>query len=223
MQPSCKATIAFRSCCFSTLYGSKWVATSAAHDARTFAFRVSVPSTGRSGLQRQVRIASKCAVAQFQYPLRVEVGCNEVAATCSGSLSVCFSTLYGSKWVATPETAPPRGKESCFSTLYGSKWVATRLAPVDLGVCLRFQYPLRVEVGCNLALGAVVAAWSPVSVPSTGRSGLQRGQSARDVNSVTVSVPSTGRSGLQLPDRARAPARCTWVSVPSTGRSGLQP
>ena len=36
-----------------------------------------------------------------------------------------------------------------FSTLYGSKWVATRAAGVGVARILTFQYPLRVEVGCN--------------------------------------------------------------------------
>ena len=63
---------------------------------------------------------------------------------------------------------------------------------------LRFQYPLRVEVGCNpssLVGGKIDTA---VSVPSTGRSGLQPQMIRNGYNGdVKVSVPSTGRSGLQ--------------------------
>ena len=37
----------------------------------------------------------------FQYPLRVEVGCNDNAASVTALNTNFFSTLYGSKWVAT--------------------------------------------------------------------------------------------------------------------------
>ena len=84
---------------FSTLYGSKWVA------------------TFLGGLRAAPRLA-------FQYPLRVEVGCNCFIMTDSDEAGESFSTLYGSKWVAT-------------------HWEA---------------------------LASVLTA---VSVPSTGRSGLQ--------------------------------------------------
>ena len=40
--------------------------------------------------------------------------------------SYCFSTLYGSKWVATCDRCMRTGRRASFSTLYGSKWVATR-------------------------------------------------------------------------------------------------
>ena len=36
-----------------------------------------------------------------------------------------------------------------FSTLYGSKWVATTSETCITIVPPMFQYPLRVEVGCN--------------------------------------------------------------------------
>ena len=157
----------------------------------------------------------------FQYPLRVEVGCN--------------MEIDGVLWTD-----------------------------------VRFQYPLRVEVGCN-----ALRFWSTltsfiVSVPSTGRSGLQPRTRLSAPNSHTrfstlygskwvathrlhtvralfghVSVPSTGRSGLQLthldfyarlracfstlygskwvaPHSWRVPPASAGVSVPSTGRSGLQ-
>ena len=38
---------------------------------------------------------------------------------------VSFSTLYGSKWVATWHAQCFDWEVQCFSTLYGSKWVAT--------------------------------------------------------------------------------------------------
>ena len=88
---------------------------------------VSVPSTGRSGLQ----------------PKR------------SGCLRVChsgFSTLYGSKWVATGCSMLANDLNIVsFSTLYGSKWVATVSWIRHVYNREQFQYPLRVEVGCNRA------------------------------------------------------------------------
>ena len=62
--------------CFSTLYGSKWVATHRRPTINCNSLRVSVPSTGRSGLQLNVRARRAEHMQQFQYPLRVEVGCN---------------------------------------------------------------------------------------------------------------------------------------------------
>ena len=132
--------------------------------------RVSVPSTGRSGLQVQfstkyeprfkfqcpLRVEVGCNILlgrhqgssyQFQYPLRVEVGCNEL---CHITAQFCSMFQYPlrvevgcklSTW-----TGASRG--SGFSTLYGSKWVATWLYMEGAGLM-------------------------PVSVPSTGRSGLQ--------------------------------------------------
>ena len=162
---------------FSTLYGSKWVATPALCSfSHAQSSSVSVPSTGRSGLQPEALEPLLQTLEVFQYPLRVEVGCNPAADALSDSSTLCFSTLYGSKWVATLDGVY-LGEEpsACFSTLYGSKWVATPsgrarakrffnvsvpstgrsgLQPSNLGCrhyfVLEFQYPLRVEVGCNL-------------------------------------------------------------------------
>ena len=113
--------------CFSTLYGSKWVAT-------------------------WVTSLFSLYIIQFQYPLRVEVGCNDKAESieagrswvsvpstgrsglqralsyASKYIAKGFSTLYGSKWVATRNHRRTRHHPSCFSTLYGSKWVATKLS-----------------------------------------------------------------------------------------------
>ena len=96
------------------------------------------------------------------------------------SFRVCFSTLYGSKWVATLLGSgsgcagtkfqyPLRVEVGCksmeaqatdkvysFSTLYGSKWVATKQARKASVRFNQFQYPLRVEVGCNRCLRASV-------------------------------------------------------------------
>ena len=137
------------------------------------AYHVSVPSTGRSGLQRGVDV----------FPALMDTG---------------FSTLYGSKWVATMGLACPAVTAAGFSTLYGSKWVATE--PV-----------LQVTVAAQI-----------VSVPSTGRSGLQRQHTCRQRSLgscfstlygskwvATYAVPVQGGQGGK-------------VSVPSTGRSGLQ-
>ena len=60
-----------------------------------------------------------------------------------------------------------------FSTLYGSKWVATGGVARRKATTNRFQYPLRVEVGCNWEGDSVGGFAGTVSVPSTGRSGLQ--------------------------------------------------
>ena len=133
-----------------------------------------------------------------------------------------------------------------FSTLYGSKWVATLRCFTRNCNAFMFQYPLRVEVGCNVGSQGVPSDPAPVSVPSTGRSGLQPNalldhamldQSFSTlygskwvatfsthvhlVVRAAVSVPSTGRSGLQLPLFTLC-LKPPHVSVPSTGRSGLQ-
>ena len=134
----------------------------------------------------------------FQYPLRVEVGCNLLIAL---ALKPCVRS---------------------FSTLYGSKWVATRYLVLALVLPAEFQYPLRVEVGCNLDATPSPEALKEVSVPSTGRSGLQLSRVSEVINGQRVSVPSTGRSGLQ-PREIFERHALIEVSVPSTGRSGLQP
>ena len=135
-----------------------------------------------------------------------------------------FSTLYGSKWVATCSNLNSGASPSTsFSTLYGSKWVATGAALTSTAPRLLFQYPLRVEVGCNMAMAAQGKAHTKVSVPSTGRSGLQPHLFASSSCCVT---------GFQYP--LRVEVGCNQdnqdegltgldVSVPSTGRSGLQP
>ena len=112
-------------------------------------------------------------------------------------INFSFSTLYGSKWVATTVARSQTQPGRCFSTLYGSKWVATRRTIVQRVNFQQFQYPLRVEVGCNCAERMRWQSVPRVSVPSTGRSGLQprRGRALKRV--APVSVPSTGRSGLQ--------------------------
>ena len=146
----------------------------------------------------------------FQYPLRVEVGCNPYAAVAQDVKDSSFSTLYGSKWVATRYAAVAQDvKDSSFSTLYGSKWVATRSTLYQRSYTMRvsvpstgrsglqpqgalwrtkrgnrFQYPLRVEVGCNSVQLFAVFPLYHVSVPSTGRSGLQPSESAAHLDYV---------------------------------------
>ena len=156
---------------FSTLYGSKWVATDH-RSANPIKIRVSVPSTGRSGLQ--LPKASRGAEAQLR-----------------------FSTLYGSKWVATKSDRGELRAVASFSTLYGSKWVATHP---------RFRL--------KLPLGGFSTLYGSKWVATVGTS-------RHFINDSRVSVPSTGRSGLQHYGRRwNCPSRL--VSVPSTGRSGLQ-
>ena len=191
------------------------------------------------------------------------------SAAVNFSLVLGFSTLYGSKWVAAMRGSCSRMVLSGFSTLYGSKWVAVGLVGWDDCRRGRFQYPLRVEVGCRsvchtefvalrafqyplrVEVGCSWLAWGfeltalTVSVPSTGRSGLQlKPQRIRFIRNsgfstlygskwvaedfwlprnveLHVSVPSTGRSGLQQISE-RLCCKSYTVSVPSTGRSGLQ-
>ena len=182
---------------------------------------VSVPSTGRSGLQLSCRSLRE-------------------------NLSTGFSTLYGSKWVATcllsnfpvaclkvsvPSTGRSGlqliistntcGSSSGFSTLYGSKWVATQL---DLGkhtMPSTFQYPLRVEVGCNLSMAQGQPTRAYVSVPSTGRSGLQVRYSSVSGRFGVFQYPLRVEVGCNPAEGSRRFA-VNKVSVPSTGRSGLQ-
>ena len=204
---------------FSTLYGSKWVATAASKLEHETRLCVSVPSTGRSGLQQTVTTHSFRPISfstlygsKWVATSRVNLGtvCLQVSVPSTGrsglqlrNLSsvvrfmLSFSTLYGSKWVATDAVMLEVSASLSFSTLYGSKWVAT--------ICL----PKRLLVTTQ------------VSVPSTGRSGLQRSSLLAVLGTIRVSVPSTGRSGLQ-PTTTAQPDRRFVVSVPSTGRSGLQ-
>ena len=133
----------------------------------------------------------------FQYPLRVEVGCNlRQRRRASGALQVSVPSTGRSglqpqptlgrgsgKSVSVPSTGRSglqrRGATTVvlpsrsFSTLYGSKWVATAKQLHIAHARVRFQYPLRVEVGCNLLCVVRASAPIAVSVPSTGRSGLQ--------------------------------------------------
>ena len=110
---------------FSTLYGSKWVATEKAFP------HLLMPRPG------------------FQYPLRVEVGCNALM-TCTAALTLAFQY-------------PLRVEVGCnVETTSVDRWT------------VGFQYPLRVEVGCNSVNASRAIARIRVSVPSTGRSGLQR-------------------------------------------------
>ena len=110
---------------------------------------VSVPSTGRSGLQLEIKRSCTQRYFLFQYPLRVEVGCNPYVV-----LRVGVSEKF---------QYPLRVEVGCNMIA----WVTSQRQKV-------FQYPLRVEVGCNrLVVPRHLLGWV-VSVPSTGRSGLQR-------------------------------------------------
>ena len=185
------------------------------------------------------------ATSAFQYPLQVEVGCNRrvsgngealarvsVPSTGRSGLQRGYTLM---KKVGYEVSVPSTGRSGlqhrptllrsgvcqCFSTLYGSKWVATVPSPLDSIPGQEFQYPLRVEVGCNDTAARRRNECVAVSVPSTGRSGLQLRCALRQVRECCVSVPSTGRSGLQLQPLHKC-RRVMQVSVPSTGRSGLQ-
>ena len=109
---------------FSTLYGSKWVATTPALIHAALTSQVSVPSTGRSGLQHYDSLLIK--------------PCHKVSVPSTGRSGL------------QPRFIPGVGTVYWrFSTLYGSKWVATTLLMVTFREGLKFQYPLRVEVDCN--------------------------------------------------------------------------
>ena len=109
----------------------------------------------------------------------------------------------------------------CFSTLYGSKWVAIVVSSAWGALCKKFQYPLRVEVGCNHSSGADALKTLQVSVPSTGRSGLQAGKCALNLRVFTFQYPLRVEVGCNRHGLKHLPRTC-YVSVPSTGRSGLQ-
>ena len=160
---------------FSTLYGSKWVATSIDGPYYTNTRQVSVPSTGRSGLQQEFGLGGCCEnmcfstlygskwvatphapsvrdrSCMFQYPLRVEVGCNANRRCSSVSLKAFQYPLRVEVGCNSGNAHCPPPSSRGFSTLYGSKWVATSALRTTPQQRLRFQYPLRVEVGCNRA------------------------------------------------------------------------
>ena len=133
-----------------------------------------------------------------------------------------FSTLYGSKWVATITVSSRIRSSWGFSTLYGSKWVATKSAHEVAGVFDEFQYPLRVEVGCNEWTLAGSGLSTKVSVPSTGRSGLQQRANWEALAFVISFSTLYGSKWVATRCYSGACVRSTLVSVPSTGRSGLQ-
>ena len=110
---------------------------------------------------------------KFQYPLRVEVGCN------------------------------PRKGRKPFHHLQdsfpspGRRGLQLASAFLDNYDRYEFQYPLRVEVGCNLSCVVVERGAFMFQYPlrvEVGCNGLGWAVNERKVH---VSVPSTGRSGLQ--------------------------
>ena len=158
---------------FSTLYGSKWVATGHNATSRRTAIWFQYPLRVEVGCNPIRRIGAVCRNG-FQYPLRVEVGCNGCQRAPRARHAGCFSTLYGSKWVATYLVG--RGSEPIKVSV-----PSTGRSGLQLGVDFcqaelldRFQYPLRVEVGCNTTPEWHLPMVCMVSVPSTGRSGLQQ-------------------------------------------------
>ena len=184
-------------------------------------FVVSVPSTGRSGLQPAARrsaealdrgfstlygskwVATACSShtrhhSQFQYPLRVEVGCNEVEIW---TLLKCYLVSVPSTGRSGLQPGRLVGWISCysgFSTLYGSKWVATGARDAHRVQTVRFQYPLRVEVGCNRCSQCLSSQALWFQYPLRVEVGCNLSECAGSPCRGAVSVPSTGRSGLQL-------------------------
>ena len=191
-------------------------------DAR--AVHVSVPSTGRSGLQPE-RTALLTRQAQVSVPSTGRSGLQQCSA--SQALQRCT--------VSVPSTG--RSGLQPHGNFHQNEpfWVSvpsTGRSGLQRAMCVwrhtsneRFQYPLRVEVGCNHNVCPGAAHHSRVSVPSTGRSGLQPQACLARQGLVCVSVPSTGRSGLQQVSQAilrRAP-KCfstlygsKWVATRKT-------
>ena len=109
---------------FSTLYGSKWVATVHPGIGALALPKFQYPLRVEVGCNQGVS-GDPTPSAKFQYPLRVEVGCNLPLPSKVIPTDASFSTLYGSKWVATRRQRWTGKRVPGFGTLYGSKWVAT--------------------------------------------------------------------------------------------------
>ncbi len=134
---------------FSTLYGSKWVAT----------MHILRKTTRICEFQYPLRVEVGCnpcppprssARRGFQYPLRVEVGCNTKIHSYTPTNTIVSVPSTGRSGLQQWLNAHIECLFWRFSTLYGSKWVATPHNP-DTRCHFAFQYPLRVEVGCNIA------------------------------------------------------------------------
>ena len=161
---------------FSTLYGSKWVAT-LDRRARITLQRGFSTLYGSKWVATTLWKMNRVQHFWFQYPLRVEVGCNAAQHTGLARHDFRFSTLYGSKWVATLDVRDSRARKC------------------------GFQYPLRVEVGCNLLSHAPVGTAALSFSTLYGSKWVATGQPMHASSSAAcVSVPSTGRSGLQRGD-----------------------
>src|SRR5581483_10234310 len=209
---------------FSTLCGSKWIGT-------------------------QVVIADlPLGEQKFQYPLRVEMDWNStmgiwprirasvVSVPSAGrnglelvdnqsmvtSITPCFSTLCGSKWIGTPESAsarpdtrvsvPSAGRNgleprpspqsrtarSGFSTLCGSKWIGTTERLAD-------------HRGNR-----------QVSVPSAGRNGLEPQSTQRQIIPLECFSTLCGSKWIGTKRDIYLWTLNLIVSVPSAGRNGLE-
>ena len=148
---------------FSTLYGSKWVASGTVY-ARTPVAGGFSTLYGSKWVATHQGSLYRSPGEGFQYPLRVEVGCNNMA---------CLRTL-------TPS---------------------------------RFQYPLRVEVGCNASCKARFHAQYRFQYPLRVEVGCNRIKCKSSTSHIRVSVPSTGRSGLQLARACVLPASSSSFST----------
>mgnify|MGYP005858823279 CR=1 FL=1 len=133
---------------FSTLYGSKWVATIALLLCQFIACSVSVPSTGRSGLQ-QSKFDRPLLLKAVSVPSTGRSGLQPLVRRPPSCLVVVSVPSTGRSGLQPYRIITSHRVLSCFSTLYGSKWVATEEAAMLSHLASRFQYPLRVEVGCN--------------------------------------------------------------------------
>ena len=150
---------------------------------------------------------------RFQYPLRVEVGCNPLIIHAVWHVEYVSVPSTGRSGLQHPDTPNAPIKRDRFSTLYGSKWVATLIKRGKPHRVKGFQYPLRVEVGCNMVGGTGVGGTGVFQYPLRVEVGCNQGTTYSPDRCKPVSVPSTGRSGLQ-PHRIRiAPSAASSFST----------
>ena len=159
--------------------------------------------------------------AKFQYPLRVEVGCN-CCACASHATHTAFQ--YPLRVEVGCNYVPLRRGIYLLGFQYPLRVeVGCNRIPFDLGARRKmFQYPLRVEVGCNITSETRDTTMGRVSVPSTGRSGLQQEQVGLHHKTIQSFSTLYGSKWVAT-SIGRQCRRSDRVSVPSTGRSGLQP
>src|SRR5581483_3607590 len=113
------------------------------------------------------------------------------------SITPCFSTLCGSKWIGTPESASARpdtrvsvpsagrnglepagrrgtGRRAEVSVpSAGRNGLELQNGSLIIEEIVKFQYPLRVEMDWNRRARSARSSRLNVSVPSAGRNGLE--------------------------------------------------